>query len=63
VAILNVGSYDDEGTTLARLHGEYLSGKASCRRGGTTGIYLSGPRRTEPARLRTVLRQPEAPAG
>ena len=62
VQILHVGSYDDEGPTLARLHGEYLPANGLVPTGRHHEIYLSDPRRTGPARLRTVLRQPVAPA-
>ena len=62
VQVLHVGSYDDEGPTLARLHGEYLPAHGLVPTGRHHEIYLSDPRRTEPARLRTVLRQPVAPA-
>lgn len=41
--LLHIGSYDDETPKLTRLHHE---------------IYLSDPRRTDPAKLRTILRQP-----
>jgi len=56
--LLHIGPYDDEGPVLARLHGEYLAGNGLRMTGQHHEIYLSDPRRTEPARLRTVLRQP-----
>lgn len=62
VQILHVGSYDDEGPTLARLHEEYLPANRLVPTGRHHEIYLSDPRRTEAARLRTILRQPVAPA-
>ena len=52
------GSYDDEGPTIARLHDEYLPAHGLALRGRHHEIYLSDPRRVEPARLRTILRQP-----
>jgi hypothetical protein len=58
VQILHVGSYDDEGPTLARLHEEYLPANRLIPTGRHHEIYLSDPRRTEAARLRTILRQP-----
>ena len=58
VQILHVGSYDDEGPTLARLHDEYLPAHGLVPTGRHHEIYLSDPRRTEPAKLRTILRQP-----
>lgn len=58
VQILHVGSYDDEGPTLARLHNEYLPANALVPTGRHHEIYLSDPRKTDPSRLRTILRQP-----
>lgn len=58
VQILHVGSYDDEAPTLARLHDEYLPAHGLTFSGRHHEIYLSDPRRTEPAKLRTILRQP-----
>lgn len=58
VQVLHVGSYDDEGPTLARLHDEYLPQNGLVPTGRHHEIYLSDPRRTEAARRRTILRQP-----
>ena len=58
VQVLHVGPYDDEGPVLARLHAEYLPEHGLTFGGRHHEVYLSDPRRTEPARLRTVLRQP-----
>lgn len=60
VQVLHIGPYDDEGPTLARLHDEFLPANALVPTGRHHEIYLSDPRRTDPARLRTVLRQPVA---
>lgn len=62
VQILHVGSYDDEGPTLERLHGTYLPENGLVPNGHHHEIYLSDPRRTQPAKLKTVLRQPVKPA-
>lgn len=62
VQILHVGSYDDEGPTLARLHDEYLPDNGFAPTGRHHEIYLSDPRRTDAATLRTILRQPVTPA-
>lgn len=59
--ILHIGSYDDEGPTLRRLHEEFLPAHRLAPTGPHHEVYLSDPRRTEPARLRTILRQPVAP--
>lgn len=58
VQILHVGSYDDETPTLRRLHERYLPENGLTFNGDHHEIYLSDPRRTEPAKLRTILRQP-----
>ncbi|MGP4112748.1 GyrI-like domain-containing protein [Streptomyces sp. 4N509B] len=56
--LLHIGPYDDEGPALAVLHHEYLAAHGLRMVGQHHEIYLSDPRRTQPARLRTVLRQP-----
>ncbi len=58
VQILHVGSYDDEGPTLERLHREFLPANGFAPTGRHHEIYLSDARKTEPARLKTILRQP-----
>ena len=58
VQTLHVGSYDDEGEILRHLHDEYLPARGLRESGHHHEIYLSDARRVEPARLRTVLRQP-----
>jgi hypothetical protein len=56
--ILHIGSYDDEGPALQRLHAEFLPANGLAPGGRHHEIYLSDARRTEPAKLRTILRQP-----
>lgn len=58
VQILHRGPYDDEGPTLRRLHDEFLPAQGLEPSGPHHEIYLSDPRKSEPARLRTILRQP-----
>ncbi|WP_371327688.1 GyrI-like domain-containing protein [Humibacillus sp. DSM 29435] len=60
--ILHVGSYDDEGPTLKRLHDEFLPAHGLVPSGRHHEVYLSDPRKTDAARLKTILRQPVAPA-
>ncbi len=60
IQTLHVGSYDDEAPVLARLHDEYLPEYALKPVGLHHEIYLSDARRTAPAKLRTILRQPVA---
>jgi hypothetical protein len=55
---MHVGPYDDEGPVLARLHDEYLPANKLERVGRHHEIYLSDARKTEPAKLKTILRQP-----
>ncbi|MFC6881325.1 MULTISPECIES: GyrI-like domain-containing protein [Actinomadura] len=55
---LHIGPYDDEGPVLARLHDEYLAANGLRMSGHHHEVYLSDPRRTDPAKLRTILRQP-----
>lgn len=56
--LLHIGAYDDEGPKLARLHDEML-GRLRLELDGTHHeIYLSDPRRTAAAKLKTILRQP-----
>lgn len=61
--IMHVGSYDDEGPVLARLHDEVMPERGLTFNGPHHEIYLGDPRRMAPERLRTVLRQPVRPVG
>lgn len=58
VQILHVGSYDDEGPILAKLHHEFIPENSMAMDGKHHEIYLSDPRRVTPEKLKTVLRQP-----
>jgi len=58
VQILHIGSYDDETPTLDRLHNHYMPDHGLTFNGDHHEIYLSDPRRTPPAKLKTILRQP-----
>lgn len=60
---LHIGSYDDEGPILARLHAEVMPALGVTFAGAHHEIYLSDPRRTAPERLRTILRQPVTAIG
>ncbi|MFG3596330.1 GyrI-like domain-containing protein [Bradyrhizobium sp. RDI18] len=55
---LHVGSYDDEGPLLARLHGEIMPSGGYDFTGRHHEVYLSDPRKTAPEKLKTVIRQP-----
>ncbi len=58
VQIMHVGSYDEEGPTLARMHQDWIPQNGFVENGKHHEIYLSDPRRVEPKKLKTVLRQP-----
>lgn len=58
--LLHLGPYDDEAPVLAALHDDFLAANGLRLNGRHHEVYLSDPRRTEPARLKTVLRQPVA---
>ena len=58
---MHIGSYDEEGPVLARLHGEVMPAQNLAFNGPHHEIYLGDPRKTEPARLTTILRQPVKP--
>ena len=58
---MHIGSYDDEGPTLARLHDEIMPQSELTFNGPHHEIYISDPRRIAPSRLKTVLRQPVRP--
>jgi len=58
VQILHLGSYDDEGPVLARLHESWMAEHGYTFNGLHHEIYLSDPRRVEPSKLKTILRQP-----
>ena len=55
---LHVGSYDDEGPLLAKLHGEVMPSGGYDFAGRHHEVYPNDPRKTPPERLKTVLRQP-----
>lgn len=61
VQVLHIGSYDDEAPVLARMH-EFINEQGMDLSGKHHEIYLSDPRRVQPEKLRTILRQPVVPA-
>ena len=58
VQTLHVGPYDAEAEVLARMHEEVIPAAGLRMSGQHHEIYLSDARRVEPAKLRTILRQP-----
>lgn len=58
VQTLHVGPFDDEAPVLARMHDEFLPQNGLALTGIHHEIYFSDPRRGDPAKRRTLLRQP-----
>ena len=58
VQILHIGSYDDEGPTIAKMRQEFMPENGYEPAGKHHEIYLSDPRKVAPEKLKTVLRQP-----
>ena len=58
VQIMHIGSYDDEGPTILKLHNAFLPENGYVENGKHHEIYLGDPRRVAPEKLKTVLRQP-----
>jgi len=56
--IMHVGSYDDEGPVLAKMHSVFIPENGYVENGKHHEVYLSDPRRVTPEKLKTVLRQP-----
>lgn len=55
---LHVGSYDAEGPVLAHLHDSLMPEEGWTFNGHHHEVYLSDPRRVQPEKLKTILRQP-----
>jgi hypothetical protein len=55
--ILHVGPYATEGPTIRKLH-DFIAEQEYERDGHHHEIYLGDPRKTEPSRLKTIIRQP-----
>lgn len=63
VQTLHIGPYDAEAEVLAELHHTVIPDAGLTMTGKHHEIYLSDARKVEPAKLRTILRQPVRPAG
>ncbi len=57
--VMHVGSYADEAPTIQKLH-RFIQGEGLARSGLHHEIYFGDPRKSDPARLKTILRQPVA---
>lgn len=60
VQTLHIGPFSEEGPTVERVH-EFIESYDYSLRGRHHEIYLSDMRRTDPERLRTIIRQPVEP--
>ncbi|WP_340539352.1 GyrI-like domain-containing protein [Nocardioides sp. GXZ039] len=58
VQTLHLGPYDDEGPVLAAMHDEFIPAQGLQMTRRHHEIYLNDVRRTDPWKLRTILRQP-----
>lgn len=58
---LHVGAYDDEAPVLAKMHDEFIPEHGMQLTGTHHEIYFSDPRRGDPAKRRTLLRQSVVP--
>lgn len=61
IQVLHIGPYDQEQPTIEQLH-RYAAEHDLTIAGKHHEIYLSDPRRTAPAKLKTVLRLPVKPS-
>ena len=59
--VMHIGPYSAERPTIERLHA-FIAEAGLKPRGAHHEIYLGDPRRGDPAKLKTVLRQPVEPA-
>lgn len=57
---LHIGPYDDEGPTIEKIH-DRIAAEGLRPTGKHHEIYLNDPRRVDPDRLKTILRQPARP--
>lgn len=55
--VMHIGPYSEERSTIERLHA-FIAAQGCRRRGAHHEIYMGDPRRGDPAKLLTVLRQP-----
>ena len=58
VQIMHIGPYSEEGSTIVKMHEEFMPANGLKPHGFHHEIYLNDPRRVAPEKLKTVLRQP-----
>jgi hypothetical protein len=62
VQTLHLGSFDDEGPVLAKMHEEFIPQNGLAMIKKHQEIYFSDFRKVAPGKFRTILRQPVQPA-
>jgi len=55
---LHIGPYDDEAPLIAHMHNNLMPDMGLSAEGKHHEIYFNDPRKTDPAKLKTMLRQP-----
>lgn len=60
VQTIHVGPFDDEAAVLAEMHDEFIPESGLQLSGKHHEIYFSDPRKGDPSKRRTLLRQPVA---
>ncbi len=55
--IMHIGPYAEEAPTIQRLH-DFIDQQGLERRGKHHEIYLSDPRKADPVKMKTIVRQP-----
>ena len=60
IQTLHIGSFDDEGPVLDRMHNQFIPEQGLALSGKHHEIYFSDFRKVAPEKLRTILRQPVA---
>ncbi len=55
--VMHIGPYSEERSTIERLHA-FIAAQGLRMRGAHHEIYMGDPRQSDPAKLKTVLRQP-----
>ena len=58
IQTLHIGSFDDEAQILDEMHNRFIPDNSFKMTGKHHEIYFSDFRKTEPSKLRTILRQP-----
>jgi len=55
--MMHIGPFSGEGPTIAKVH-DFIEASAGCLRGKHHEIYLSDIRKADPAKWKTIIRQP-----